>query len=202
MVNKKRIAILVACTIFFQMGYHIMPLSVYAAYNVNGLTSAEMDLYSSHPIKAAKAKKAADAATKKTNTLYKPYCTYQGNGDAFRHAYWSALMTKKIDRAFAYDAGLAHEGLTEDYDFDKQSEDHKMDISNNYSGRKLGTKYSDLSDAKLADKVKDYCSNGNLKRIRTYTSQSPKKNKKVEVFDGINTLYVGYYVETTDGGLY
>lgn len=165
---------------------------------LNRLTSEEIKLYSSHPIKAAKAKSCADQAESSASNKYKAYTLWQGNGDAYRHAYWSALMTKKIDRNFAYDVGLAHEGLKSGYNFDKQNADTKMDISNNYSGRKIGTSNSSKSDSTISSVVKSNCSNGKLKRIRTYTSSVAKNDK---IINGVMTNYVGYYVATTSGGL-
>ena len=165
----------------------------------NKLTVEEIALYSAHPTKAAKVSKYANMASDKTEEWYKNYCRWQGNGDAFRHAYWSALMTKNIDRDFACKVGLAHEGLKPGYDFDKQDDDHKMDISNNYSGRIIGTDNDDLSNGKLAEKVKSECSNGKLKRIRIYTKNKVEDEDRLY---GVNTKYVGYYVKTTKGGLY
>lgn len=162
------------------------------------LTSQEIKLYAAHPVDALKAKSCAEKALKSSKDKYKSYALWQENGDAYRHAYWSALMTKKINRNFAYLAGLAHEGLTKGYNFNKQSDDKKMDIANNYSGRKIGTDYASSSDSKIASKVLSKCKKGGLKRIRTYTSSSSKCD---EVIDGVMTNYVGYYVSTSKGGL-
>lgn len=173
--------------------------NVNASYSpLTSLTSQEISLYTAHPIKAVKAKNCATIAENKTNEWYKNYTTWQGNGDAFRHAYWSALMTKKIDRDFAYEAGLAHEGLSKGYSFSEQVDDTKMDISNNYSGRILGDDNSSESDGDLAKIIKKACSKGKLKRVRTYTS---KTGDNTGYIDNVLTKYVGYYVATTDGGL-
>ncbi len=161
-------------------------------------TPEEIWLFTTHPIKSAEAKSLAETASAKTQELYKAYTRWQGNGDAFRHAYWSALMTKHIDRDYAYDAGLAHEGLERGYSFSAQSDDVKMDISNNYAGRILGDDNSSLSDTKLANLIRDEVSAGNLERIRTYTSNSSLMDCKL---NGVMTKYVGYYVPTSDGGL-
>lgn len=161
-------------------------------------TSEEILLFSTHPIKSAEAALLSQDASEKTNSLYSEYTLWQGNGDAFRHAYWSALMTKNIDRDYAYDAGLAHEGLQRGYSFDSQPDDTKMDISNNYSGRILGDENSSLSDNQLATLIKNQVSAGNLKRIRTYTSNTALMDCQLY---GVMTRYVGYYVATSDGGL-
>ena len=76
---------------------------------------------------------------------------------------------------------------------------NKMDVSNNYSGRIIGSDNSSKSDSSLATVVKNSVSNGNLKRIRTYTSKTSGKN--VRKLYGVYTEYVGYFVKTTSGGL-
>lgn len=162
------------------------------------VTGEEIALFAAHPIKSAEAKTLSTTASEKANSLYAVYTLWQGNGDAFRHAYWSALMTKNIDRDYAYDAGLAHEGLKRGYNFDAQGDDTKMDISNNYSGRILGDANSSLSDSQLATVIKNETTAGNLKRIRTYTSDASLMDC---VRDGVMTKYVGYYVPTSNGGL-
>lgn len=166
--------------------------------SVTALTAEEVKLYAAHPIKAAKAKECATIAEDATITYWKGYTAWQGNGDAFRHASWSALMTKNINRTFAYKAGLAHEGLDTDYNWDKQSDDTKMDISNNYAGRDIGADYSDCTNQEILNKVLARTKNGKLKRIRVYASSSSKTDA---IVDGVGTNYVGYYVATSNGGL-
>lgn len=164
--------------------------------SLKALTPEEIELYAKHPIKAAKAKDCADYAETSTAKNWSGYTTWQGNGDAYRHALWSALMSKEIDNDFSYRVGLAHEGLKKGYNIGKQNDDTKMDISNNYAGRKVGDK-SSKSRGKIAKAIKNKCCKGGLRRIRTYT-----KNKKEcdYVLDGVMTKYVGYYVATSDGG--
>lgn len=164
----------------------------------NKVTGEEIWLCVNHPFKCNTASKLATQASEKTSSLYNRYVLWQGNGDAFRHAYWSALMTKHIDRDFAYDAGLAHEGLKRGYNFSSQSEDSKMDISNNYSGRILGDENKTKSDNQIANIIKNETTKGNLKRIRTYTSVPGYVDCYI---DGIPTKYVGYYEPTSAGGL-
>lgn len=172
-------------------------MNVYA-YSGTSLTSQEISLYSAHPKYAVKVKSCADKATRASQNLYKEYTLWQGNGDAHRHAYWSALMTRETTENFAWKAGLAHEGLEQGYKFEKQDDDTKMDIQNNYSGRMLGQKYPSKSDDYMSVFIKNICSSGGLKRIRIYTD---KKSKNDKTISGTMTQYVGYYVKTTDGGL-
>lgn len=178
----------------------MMMLVAVIIFNVNmvsavSLTSEELKLYSAHPIKAAKAKECADKAVESTNDKYKKCVRWQGNGDAYRHAYWSALMTRNIDKDFAWRVGLAHENLSTTYDFDKQDDDTKMDIKNNYAGRQLA---SSQSSKGLAWVVTNACSLGRLRRIRVYSSKKTSNSQKI---DGVWMKFVGYYVATSDGGL-
>ena len=168
-----------------------------SSYDLTTLTAQEIKLYAANPDKAYSAKICANKAETFASNRYKKYTLYQGNGDACRHAYWSALMTKNIDRDFAYDAGLAHEGLSRSYSFSGLEADAKMDVSNNYTGRIIGTSMNTATDNQLAYAVADNVNGGKLKRIRTYTSKSSENDKTLH---GVMTKYVGYYVATTSGG--
>lgn len=161
-------------------------------------TGEEILLCANHPFKCTTANSLGKQASEKTQSLYNNYVLWQGNGDAFRHAYWSALMAMHIDRDFAYDAGLAHEGLKRDYNFELQGDDTKMDISNNFSGRVLGDNNKSKSDDQIANMIKNEVTNGNLKRIRSYTSIPSYVDCYI---DGVPTKYEGYYVPTSGGGL-
>lgn len=164
---------------------------------LRSLTQQELSLYASHPAEAIKVQAAANEAEQSTAKCWSAYTRWQGNGDAYRHAYWSALMTRRISRDFAYDAGLAHEGLARGYNFSSLSADTKMDVQNNYFGRIIGTDLSGQSDFNVQCAINDNVRGGNLKRIRTYTSSSSKCDK---VIAGVKTKYVGYYVVTNSGG--
>lgn len=164
------------------------------AYSINSIRDCspeEIRLYASHPMEAIKARDAAHIAEEYAESCYAKYTLSEGNGDACRHALWSALMTKRISRDFAYDAGLAHEGLTREYIFNFQDDSRKMDISNNYSGRILGTTYAYYSEDFIKRQVVLEVNRGNMKRIRVYSSGSGEH---------IRTRSVGYYVETSNGG--
>jgi hypothetical protein len=195
---KNKLIIPLMALLMTIMGSSILGNVDVYAYSTSTLTSQEISLYSAHPIYASSAKKCAEKATESSQNLYKAYTLWQGNGDAYRHAYWSALMTKETTENFAWKAGLAHEGLEPGYNFDKQNDDTKMDIKNNYSGRMLAQNNLSKSDSDMSTLVKNLCSSGELKRIRKYTS---KKGKNDQTIAGTMTNYVGYYVKTTSGGL-
>ncbi len=76
--------------------------------------------------------------------------------------------------------------------FLSNDEDVKMDISNNYYGRKKGTELKYYSDSYIGTNIVNNVSNGNLKRIRTYTSKRCTSNNKG---DDVCTKYVGYMLK-------
>ena len=57
---------------------------------------------------------------------------YGGRTDAFRHAFWNALMTAEINEDWAQRYGFAHESETPD------GPDRNMDYHNNQVGRNEG----------------------------------------------------------------
>lgn len=160
-------------------------------------TTTEISLCTFNANKCTKAYKLSKQAAEHAQSRYSDYTLWQGNGDAFRHAYWSALMTKYIDRDFAYEMGLAHEGLKKGYDWDSLNSDTKMDVSNNYYGRKRATALDGYTDTKIANNIAYHVTEGDLKRIRLYTSQQKYCDS---VYQGVCTNYVGYYKPTSDGG--
>ncbi|GEM_PF-2757036 len=163
-----------------------------------GIKATEVALVAKHPIKGNKAKELADKASKKTEQYYKKYAQSQGNGDAFRHAYWSALMTKHIDRDFAYQMGYAHEGYKPGTKVNNL--DTNMDISNNYAGRKDGTKKKKSSDKKIASYIKTSVKEGKKKRIRIITKKK-SYDKKFYNLTGAKTRITKNFVKTDKTGL-
>ena len=172
---------------------------IYGLFDMPEFTAEEIKLYATNPQKVSKVLDCATDASNETKKRYKAYTEWQGNGDAFRHAYWSALMTKKLGKDFAWKAGLAHEGLGTSYVFDNQNDDKKMDINNNYSGRQIGETYQNSNDGTIAAVCRIHCSNGKLKRVRTRTSKTKGPGVKKEY--GVWTIFVGYYKPTNEGGL-
>lgn len=189
-IGKKFMIGFIACLV-------ISENNVYAQ-DQDQLTKTELELYAKHPLEAYKAKQCAIQARKAAKKYFAEYTLEQGNGDAFRHAYWSALMTKKIGADFAYQAGLAHENVLKGYDFSKLSDDSKMDISNNFRGRKYGKKYANKSDKYLLRVVKKACTKGRLKRIRVKTEGKEWSDKTIA---NVKTTYKGYYVKSNSEGL-
>ncbi|MFA5123960.1 LysM peptidoglycan-binding domain-containing protein, partial [Zavarzinia sp.] len=80
-----------------------------------------------------------------------------GHTDAFRHAYWNALMTKRFGEDFAARFASAHEGL-----HGNPADREAMDLYNNEVGRRIATKNPDASEEELADLVQQAIENGEM----------------------------------------
>lgn len=78
-----------------------------------------------------------------------------GHNDAFRHAYWNALMTKRFGEAWARDYATAHEQLP-----GNPAPREAMDLYNNELGRRIATEHPDASPEELADLIQEAIENG------------------------------------------
>ena len=78
-----------------------------------------------------------------------------GHNDAFRHAYWNALMTKNFGEKFAAAFGTAHEGVP-----GNPADKEAMDLFNNELGRRIATENPNASDEELADLIFKAINNG------------------------------------------
>jgi hypothetical protein len=75
--------------------------------------------------------------------------------DAFRHAYWNALMVKEYGAEWAEDYATAHEQLA-----GNPGPREAMDLYNNEVGRNIAAANPDASAAELADLIEDAVKNG------------------------------------------
>ncbi len=80
-----------------------------------------------------------------------------GHRDAFRHAYWNALMAKEFGQDWARAYGTAHEGLP-----DNPANREAMDLYNNQVGRRISAEHPDASAEELAGFVGDAVSQGRM----------------------------------------
>ena len=104
----------------------------------------------------------ANNAVAKTAELY-GYNGLGDNTDAFRHAYWNALMTARINKGWAAAYATAHEDRnTSGNESDGYSKvaHKKMDLHNNKKGRNL-VKWNDLftKDEVFAQRVQGIMTN-------------------------------------------
>lgn len=109
-----------------------------------GLTRAEMLLCVRHPFKCSKTKGISSHAAQRARSHF-PDGLHYGRGDAFRHAYWNAVMTKEIDETWARKFATAHESET------PAGNDRTMDLRNNGVGRGVGRRGG--SRATMANRV-------------------------------------------------
>lgn len=94
------------------------------------LTEAEIDLVSQHPVLAPTIMRIAEKAYRAAEALRRrdPNLPF----DAFRHVYWSYLLTKRFGPEFAEQVTDAHEiGAT----YENSEADRRMDLHNNAVGR-------------------------------------------------------------------
>ncbi len=122
----------------------------------NKLTKEEKKLCILHPFKAIKVNNARKTAESKAKELYDGDSLWQYNGDAFRHAYWNALMTKSIGKKYAEKFATAHESTSPD------GLDKTMDLTNNRIGRDYGENNKKKSEAELAIIIRDAVSAGKM----------------------------------------
>lgn len=139
------------------------------------LNSAEKALVKKYPGAAIRVYEASKEALSESIRRFTKSTLIDGNGDAFRHAYWNALMTKKLSFtgryvSVAHGSNLAEQFATA-HETERTSLAAKMDLANNASGRKIaensfGNMWGSFpSDSKLANQIFDEVKKGKLIRI-------------------------------------
>src|ERR1017187_7542453 len=106
------------------------------------------------------------AAQKASQEAFKRYPRegHNGRGDAFRHAYWSALMTRNGGLQMAKRYGYAHEAVPpgdgthpvivgKGLMLTQPRAEREMDEFNNAAGRSIGQANTAASDQDLAEVV-------------------------------------------------
>jgi len=129
-------------------------------YAPTDLNPEEQELYDSNPYKGLQALYYGNKAIDESEARYSSGL-HNGNGDAFRHAYWNALMVKHIDYDWAVAWATAHEEGAEGQPLIEK----QMDLYNNAEGRVLGAVNESKSDTQIADIVEAAVDDGNMKRI-------------------------------------
>ncbi len=98
------------------------------------LHDAEKSFVISHPLAALDFRKAADQAlTEAQRRFPDPKSLWNGPGDAFRHAYWNALMVQAQGHDLAKQFADAHENFP-----GNDPREKAMDLFNNAVGRGIG----------------------------------------------------------------
>lgn len=86
---------------------------------------------------------------------FEPGDQNDNHNDAFRHAYWNALMTRKYGEAWAEDYATAHEQLP-----GNPPAREAMDLYNNEVGRRIAAENPDVDIYQLADLVEKAVKDG------------------------------------------
>ncbi|WP_246231364.1 DUF6973 domain-containing protein [Mycolicibacterium sediminis] len=81
--------------------------------------------------------------------------TADNHTDAYRHAYWNALMTQRFGEEWTSDFATAHEGLP-----GNPATAEAMDLHNNEVGRQIAMANPDANPEELADLVEQAVTNG------------------------------------------
>ena len=119
--------------------------------------------------------RSAKEAIDKTNQLFKTLKErYNGKGDAFRHAYWNALSSKRIGSGITEALTRKHENQSPSYAFSHK--ETKMDLFNNRVGRQI----ADQGSKNLVQDVLNALSNGQLRYI-THQANSGRATFKSKV---------------------
>lgn len=121
------------------------------SYELGGtkLTQAELVLLASHPWWINKTRNASDDAKARAGVVF-PGPQYRTRADAFRHAYWNVLLSKRIAPWWAQAFATAHEQESTGIDRD-------MDLHNNAKGRAIYAAHASASEASLSAYVQTSC---------------------------------------------
>lgn len=129
----------------------------------NRLNEKEKELFNSNVLKGVRALNYAYNSKVRAEARFVSSSLYQGNGDAFRHCLWNALMTKDLGASYAKQWGDAHE-------YGQSGIDTEMDLCNNSMGRRIvnsidGAMNSPYWQPRLEAEIINNIDNGNLKII-------------------------------------
>ena len=120
-------------------------MGLYDSYQqYNRLTEAERSFVVNHPFAASDFREVAGKALAEAQRRY-PDSIHNGRGDAFRHCYWNALMTREQNATLAEQFASAHETGG------GPAMEGVMDLFNNAVGRSIGSAHPNATDAELAN---------------------------------------------------
>lgn len=105
----------------------------------------------------------SDAARAEANSRFPPPEGYEvdNHNDAYRHAYWNALMTQRFGEDWAEKFTTAHERIPDNY-----ASSEAMDLHNNQVGRAIAAANPDATAEQLGDMVEQAVRNGDTVVIR------------------------------------
>lgn len=130
------------------------------------ITQAEVNLAKSNPGEFTIYGSTALAAINLSEAIYNSGLS-QGNGDAFRHAYWNAILVQEfgaVTRGPAYGVERA-EIWTTAHESESSGIDKEMDLYNNYVGREIGYFNYTQSRTHISNTLQTLVNQGTLVRI-------------------------------------
>lgn len=130
----------------------------------DNLNSAEKDLAKKHPIEFTSYALTAVAAGNLAEAYYGESQLYQGNGDAFRHSYWNAILVQELGNDPLHGTQRARTWTTA-HEATSSGNDKEMDLFNNEVG--IYHAYLNFNDTRsqLSDALRKQVSQGGLVRI-------------------------------------
>jgi hypothetical protein len=120
------------------------PFGLYDYSGGAGFKEKAADCWACGAGKARKAKNLADKAGREAQEKFPGGGLHNGPGDAWSHCYWSCLMARNLGQKCAKAIGDNHEAAGDRTG--QRSEEHKMDQSNNSTGRNLASQSGDCGD--------------------------------------------------------
>lgn len=121
------------------------------------LTPAEKLFLITHPTLVMTIHDLAEQALAEARRRFPGPGLYNGRGDAFRHCFWSALMTREIGA----DDTRAYTTAHEDYS-DNPPGERAMDLHNNGVGIAIGQSFGSATDTGLSNQCAAALTNGRL----------------------------------------
>lgn len=131
----------------------------------SGLTPAEKIYLALHPHHIGIIRENADKALAEAQSLF-PSSVHNGDGDAFRHCFWSALLGRDIGQSNAIEFTTAHEGYS-----GNPAGERAMDLHNNAVGAKIGGASPGATDAALSLACQNALRTGKLRTSPAGTGQ-------------------------------
>ena len=133
----------------------------YNKYQPGGASPAEWWFAVRHPFAAQDFKANADNALATAQRLFPASSLHNGDGDAFRHAYWNALMTRGHGADLAKEFADAHESNP-----NNPADEKAMDLHNNEVGRQIALEHPNATDEELAGYVMQALRDGRLTTLK------------------------------------
>lgn len=116
-------------------------------------TTAEIALIALYPAQALEVNSCSIIARTAAEIYYESGLNL-GNGNAFKHGFWNALMVKRVGITIAELFATAHEYGKPD------NAETQMDLKNNNHGRIFGASNTHLEDVDLGILIKNYVTAG------------------------------------------